>query len=1227
MNSTGIHARFKGKLSISAANITASRAAKFMSAASAVACAIALTSAAAAQSIPGACSVTPSPLASGGTILCDAPGTISGPVTSPAGDGVEDLTLVVGSTTAATTLASGATATVQLVGMGSQTVNVVNAGSLITGTDTAVAIEVSIGGTGDLTVNSQGTITAGGDGILAENFGSGSISITTADVAADDDAISALVRNGDVVVNTTAGTVTTGGRGIFAIQYGGGDISITTADVRSVDGVGIYAISESDDIGDIVIDSTAGTIEANYSGIYVGDFSSAGGEILITTADVTSSNSAAIVVNTDASDRVVINTVAGTITGDYGSIYVNNDGAGSVAITTADVVSTYESAIFVSAGYTGEDDATGIGGSILINTVAGTVTGDFDGIYVEQGGTGGIDISTANIHGRSDGIDVNASEFSTGSISIHTATGTVTGDDRGIEVDSHGSGAISITTADVFGYDNDGILVESGHYYGGAITINTVAGTVTGYDDGIDVESYGPGAISITTSDVYSYDEDGIEVDAYSIYAGNITINTVAGTVTGYEDGIDVSSHGAGEISITTYDVIGVDSDGITVRSFSDYNGNITINSAGAIVGGDVGITASSYGGSISITTADVTGHEDTGISAVASAGSITIDSRAGTVSGELAGIYARGGAGDIVITANNVTSVAGPAIFASNERAMVLRAITPLEGAGSLVVNTTGTVVGGSAGISLTNAGFTRSTVNNSGTVSATDGPAIEAFGAPATINNSGTVNGFVTLTDGDDLFNNTGNFNAGAGNDFGGGTDVFNNSGRVAVTTQDGIALAGLESFNNSGLVDLRNGQTGTVLTLPGDYVGSGNALLGVDVENGAAGVTSDLLVIAGAATGRTGIVINLLGSAGNQQGLENLVLVSAGEGSSASAFAVAAGLAEQGFLGIGIRFDEAANNYILDLGPSQASYRTSLYAEGMRNLWYKTADSWSRHMASVRNTPVEPGATYWISAVGEFTDRDNMRRPEFNNSARFHDLGYNQDYFGAQLGVDLNGGEGFTFGVTGGYLSSAQKFNASSDQVKYNAVNIGAYAGFTNGIVFANALAKYDRVWADPRSGEGRFNETLEGGVYGVRAEVGLTFGDAANGFYAEPAASLSYIQSNLDRLANAQGSVDFDEDEGLLGKFGGRVGFAGFTGTSLYLGANLVREFAGNDRIDLQTGGRNFSISNYAERNYAETMVGVNLGDPSGVASGVFELGYSDGGDRKGFGGSATINFKF
>ncbi len=58
------------------------------------------------------------------------------------------------------------------------------------------------------------------------------------------------------------------------------------------------------------------------------------------------------------------------------------------------------------------------------------------------------------------------------------------------------------------------------------------------------------------------------------------------------------------------------------------------------------------------------------------------------------------------------------------------------------------------------------------------------------------------------------------------------------------------------------------------------------------------------------------------------------------------------------------------------------------------------------------------------------------DFNTfgQSRITDTGYQQDYFGGQIGLDIAGGSGerggFAAGLTGGYISSSQNFPDSLD-----------------------------------------------------------------------------------------------------------------------------------------------------------------------------------------------------
>src|SRR5262249_3364563 len=67
--------------------------------------------------------------------------------------------------------------------------------------------------------------------------------------------------------------------------------------------------------------------------------------------------------------------------------------------------------------------------------------------------------------------------------------------------------------------------------------------------------------------------------------------------------------------------------------------------------------------------------------------------------------------------------------------------------------------------------------------------------------------------------------------------------------------VSVLGLTTFNNQGLVDIRNGHTGDVFNMPGaHWAGSGSSTLDVDATLGAS-LTSDKMVI-GAGTGSTAV-----------------------------------------------------------------------------------------------------------------------------------------------------------------------------------------------------------------------------------------------------------------------------------------------------------------------------------------------------------------------------------
>lgn len=113
---------------------------------------------------------------------------------------------------------------------------------------------------------------------------------------------------GDVVIDTSAGTVTTSGDyrfGINAANNAGG-VTITTGDVTAsgTSSIGVSAWSAD---GSVVVDTTAGTIRADGTGI-----SASGNGVTITTANVTTTGAGAhaLSVYAHGSGNVSVDTTA-----------------------------------------------------------------------------------------------------------------------------------------------------------------------------------------------------------------------------------------------------------------------------------------------------------------------------------------------------------------------------------------------------------------------------------------------------------------------------------------------------------------------------------------------------------------------------------------------------------------------------------------------------------------------------------------------------------------------------------------------------------------------------------------------------------------------------------------------------------------------------------------------------------------------------------------------------
>ncbi len=884
--------------------------------------------------------------------------------------------------------------------------------------------------------------------------------------------------------------------------------------------------------------------------------------------------------------------------GSYGVLLATNDGA--INATTGIIRTT-------GAGATGILTSTATGNTTIVGGNTATTGDNALGISATNN-SGAITIATGTVS--------TAGANATG-VSARSDVGNVTV--NGGSITTLGANAIGVaaqTGATGIATINGGTITTSGaNAFGATATAGTGGAVAT--------------PLSVTTSGIGA---DAIRVTSNggTARAGATTISTTGANARG----IVITGTQGATVNYGTITTTGAGSTGIFVP-------------AGVLFFGPPATATATISGTGRISTA---GANADGINVTATNG-ITINaSQVATTGANSRGIVAVGG-GAVAISATGVTTtgINANAISATSTGGSVgvtlsgTNSAVSLDGANIAAATTanltltSGTLAGTNNGATIVSG--TGTTVTNAGTINGGN-YALAITGGAATIANSGTITGRILLTGNADTLNNSGTFNANSNSDFGAGNDVFNNSGTLRVlgtaTTAGTVTLTGLEAFNNSGLVDLRNGHVGDVLVLPGSYTGSGTAQLGLDVNLGTATGTSDQLRIGGAATGSTTVSITPLNTTPAVLSTSaGTVLVQAGAASTASAFTLNGANVDQGLIQYGIVYNPTTFAFSLVGTPGAGVYRTALFAEGARNLWLQSGDAWSAHMRELRdnvaaNGPGGAGGRVWGQAIGQVEQRTSNRSFAFNGVTTPVNMGYKQDYFGGQMGIDFGGpagGGAFAFGITGGYLNSDLSFANSPDRINFDAVNGGVYASYNAGIFFINALGKYDYYWGDNVSVSGRYTQKLKGSVYGGKAEAGFRFG---NSLWIEPAASVSYTHSDFHDFAVPSGTFNFNDQDGVRGRGGARLGYTSEIGTAkvtFYGGGNYVHEFKGQDQVVFTSGGQVVTFANQRLRDYGEGTLGVNIGSQQGKISGFFEGRYANGGDYEGYGGRAGVRFRF
>jgi len=611
--------------------------------------------------------------------------------------------------------------------------------------------------------------------------------------------------------------------------------------------------------------------------------SAVGGDLVVSTVApfsvITGVNDGFSLINAGADVNIsfIDNNASTIITGQDEGIFVLNNGTGATTIVTSGSVTSVS-----SVGIDVRNSPTATNLSITVNA-GSVITSDEEGIVADNDGTGALTIVTSGrVTSLGDQGIVAANDASATNLSITVNAGSlITSDEEGINADNNGTGT--------------SMIIVNG-------TINAA------FEEGIDFDDSGTaGAVTIIVGEtgvITSGDNDAIKANADGV--GDLTV-IVNGKVTGDSDGLDLDKDGTGNI------IVMAGADSVIVARFegietdvSTPGGTTMIVANGKITASDFGIEADNASGSgaMTITTgasSTIIADED-GINADHDGtGALTINA-GGSIVSQQDGIDARSTpTSPIVINVSGVTTGGGTGFFG-------IRTITGAMGMTTLTLNS-GAVVSSTSGLGISNdAGDSTITVNTGASVA---GIIVLGDGSDNLIFAGGSFAGVTLFDGGDDMSPadtfidtltfagsngavtgaNVVNFEKvviGAGSNIS-FSDNMLTTGELMTSAGGTLMATGgtlmiTANVINNGTISARDGVANDRVEVSGNYSGTGT----LEVDVNLATNTSDVLAVAGNATGgATSITANYL-SAASANGANILVVDVAGT-SSAGGFAL--------------------------------------------------------------------------------------------------------------------------------------------------------------------------------------------------------------------------------------------------------------------------------------------------------------------------------------------------
>jgi hypothetical protein len=1069
------------------------------------------------------------------------------------------------------------------------------------------------GGTVGITLGTNSHIEAGGIGVQVNasgavnfvNLGSNTILAGSDGVNITSAAAVDVINNGKIGEDTTTRV---GGTGIF-INATGAASAVTVSDDASGApynaGIGgaIYATTNGIQVADgttVGITLKNSTVDALNNAIHVRGGNGATTITLgvngVSSTDLTAGNNAIDVVRNGTASPISVTTFGGTIT-------AGNNGMNLVR-------------------------TSGSSGGIAVEMHGTDLTGGNTGIDIARTfGTGSVDVTLDNrssVTGTADeGINIFRT-FGTGASGVNVTVdrgSSVSGGDNGINVfHTLGSGGVTMKLdrgGSVIAFNN-GMNIFQAFSSGGTTVLVDRGGSVesTGGGTGVNIfQAFSSDGVNVLLDRGGSVTTGGVGVSiASAVSSGdvNVTLDRGGSVDTG-GDGIDIFRFGGtGGINVTLDrggSVLSVGGDGIDIFRFGGTGGiNVTLDRGGWVWSwsGD-GLNLARSGGDLGIAVS-----LDRGAWIVADSGSAIRATTSGGTAKDIditndSYLRGNGGAGNSTI----VASANGNFSFTNNANGWIegsnlspADSIIQAEGQTVTIWND-GTMVGnvqltsGAGGTLLTNNSsnswyvgglntFTSATFNQidntaTGTIYTDIDTTFRMIAPDAnTVNNDGRI-----------FVNWIGFSPAGPG------TTTFEGAVDAGELAAGNYNLA----FNNTGLLDLRNGisgfgfgnfvpgygsERGDWLVINGDFNAAGPSTLAIDSRlAGTTNSASDMMTVSGTVTGTTGIVV----VNGNNPGQYNPVGIPVVQVLGTTTFTnfyidptstyytVKNG---QGVIDKGMFFyahdlvpsltNPGGRDHVLKGLPDEEAFQFAYAAAGAQNVFYETANNWIDKQNDLRNTymrgqmpnpagagadmavkaplkAAEPASGFgiWTKGLGSWTDRKDSQSVATLSSTYTFDTRYKQDTYGFLGGLDWTSNTAVStaqIGAFGGYVDSKLRFSSATAPTNFNysGAIVGASATYMHGGFFVDALFKADLLKLDiSMPSIAPFGaSTASVDVTNLGVMGNVGYRHWIGTSYIEGIGTLAYVSTKIDNTSLQGIGINWADGKSFRGAVGGRLG---------------------------------------------------------------------------------------